>query len=259
IALTGILLRRRLGQYAPLAVAAGISSTIFGLLYGSMFGFEEVLPPLWMSPLSDPMRMLGIALGWGIGFILLATVLTIRNRIADGRLREALLDSHGAAGLLLYLGLLSGAWSYATAGRMGIVPLLLVSAALAVMFVHAWQRNRNIVIWERVLIAVMEGFEAVMGYISNTLSFLRLAAFSFGHVALAIAVLTVASMMHTTGFWLTVVLGNIFTLVLEGSIVAIQALRLEYYEGFSRFFGGDGRAFRPLKLGRQQKLAFQSN
>lgn len=258
IALTGLLLRRRLGLYAPLAVAAGISSTIFGLLYGSIFSFEEVLHPLWMSPLSDPMRMLGIALGWGIGFILLATALTIRNRIADGRLREALLDSHGAAGLLLYLGLLSAALGYATTGRMGIVPLLLVGAAIAMMFVHALQRNRNVAAWEKVLIALMESFEAVMGYISNTLSFLRLAAFSFGHVALAIAVLTVANMMHTTGFWLTVVLGNIFTLVLEGSIVAIQALRLEYYEGFSRFFGGDGRAFRPLKLGKQQRAAFQS-
>lgn len=259
IALAGILLRRRLGQYAPLAVAAGISSTLFGLLYGSMFSFEGVLSPLWMSPLSDPMRMLGVALGWGVGFILLATGLTIRNRIADGCMREALLDSHGAAGLLLYLGLLSGAWRYATMGRIGFAPLLVMCAALAAMFAHAWQHNREIAAGERTLIALMEGFEAIMGYISNTLSFLRLAAFSLDHIALAIAVLTVASMMHTAGYWLTVVLGNIFSLVLEGSIVAIQALRLEYYEGFSRFFGGDGRAFRPLMLGKQQGGTLQTN
>jgi V/A-type H+-transporting ATPase subunit I len=46
-------------------------------------------------------------------------------------------------------------------------------------------------------------------------------------------------------------------LVLEGGIVAIQTLRLEYYEGFSRFFGGDGRAFRPLALGKPRGLALQ--
>jgi V/A-type H+-transporting ATPase subunit I len=212
-----------------------------------------------MSPLSDPMRMLGVALGWGIGFILLATALTIRNRIADGRLREALFDSHGAAGLLLYLGLLGAAWRYAAAGEAGTVALLAAAAALAAMSAHAWQHNRNAPAGERLLIALMEGFEAVMAYVSNTLSFLRLAAFSLNHVALAVAVFTMGSMMHETGYWLTVVLGNIFIIALEGAIVAIQTLRLEYYEGFSRYFGGDGRAFRPLTLGKRQGVTFQTN
>ncbi len=254
IALAGFSLRRKLGQYAALAVAVGVSSTAFGLLYGSVFGFEHLFPALWMPPLSDPMRMLGVALGWGIAFILLATALTIRNRLADGRLREALLDSHGAAGLLLYLGLLAGAYGFATSGHVNIGSALAVCAALAAMFAHAWQRNRGIAAGERLLIALMEGIESVMAYVSNTLSFLRLAAFSLNHVALAVAIFTVGGMMHTAGYWLTVVLGNVFVVVLEGAIVAIQALRLEYYEGFSRFFGGDGRAFRPLTLGSRKQL-----
>jgi len=256
IALAGVLLRRRIKKYAPLVVTIGASSTLFGLLYGSVFGFEHLFPALWMSPLTDPMRMLGVALGWGIGFILLATLLTIRNRIADGRMREALLGSHGAAGLLLYLGLLIGAWRYASAGILDAATVLTVCAALAAMFFHIWQQNGNSAVGERLLIALMESFEAVMAYISNTLSFLRLAAFSLNHVALSIAVFTVADMLHTTGYWLTVVLGNIFILVLEGGIVAIQTLRLEYYEGFSRFFGGDGRPFRPLTLGIRKELVF---
>ena len=95
-----------------------------------------------------------------------------------------------------------------------------------------------------------------MSYISNTLSFLRLAAFSLNHVALSIAIFTIASMLQSTGYWVTVVLGNLFILGLEGAIVGIQTLRLEYYEGFSRFFDGDGRVFRPLTLGKRQVLAF---
>ncbi|MCK9199567.1 MAG: hypothetical protein M0P59_03015 [Gallionella sp.] len=257
LALAGVLLRRRLGQYAPLVIAVGISSTLFGLLYGSVFGYEHLLPALWMSPLTDPMRMLGVALGWGIGFILLATALTIRNRIAAGRMREALLDSHGAAGLLLYLGLLAGAWRYASAGELDLAAMLTISVSLAAIFANAWRHNRGSPVGERLLIALMEGFETVMAYISNTLSFLRLAAFSLNHVALSIAIFTVANMLHTTGYWLTLVLGNVFILALEGGIVAIQTLRLEYYEGFSRFFGGDGRPFRPLTLGKPRGLAFQ--
>jgi V/A-type H+-transporting ATPase subunit I len=259
IALAGILLRRRLGQYTTLAIAIGLSSTIFGLLYGSVFGFEQVLPALWISPLSDPMRMLGVALVFGMTFILLATLLTIRNRIADGRLREALFDSHGASGLLLYAGLLSSAWQYAAKGHIGIAPLLIACTALALIFTYSWQHSRNVATGERLLIAAMEGYEASMSYISNTLSFLRLAAFSLNHVALSIAIFTVANMLQTTGYWVSVVLGNLFILGLEGAIVGIQTLRLEYYEGFSRFFSGDGRAFRPLTLGkRQQGVAFQN-
>ncbi|MBK9160172.1 MAG: hypothetical protein IPM27_01130 [Nitrosomonadales bacterium] len=257
IALSGLLLRKRLGQYAPLVIAVGLSSSLFGALYGSVFGYESVIPALWMSPLSDPMLMLGVALGWGIGFIALSTLLTIHNRIVDGRLADALLDSHGVAGLLLYAGLLAAAWRAAGGDPPGVAVPLLVCAALAAIFIRTWQRNRDSATGERILIVLVEGFEAIMAYVSNTLSFLRLAAFSLNHVALAIAIFTVGSMLHTAGYWMTVVLGNIFILVLEGAIVAIQALRLEYYEGFSRFFGGDGRPFRPLTLGGARKMAMQ--
>lgn len=258
LVLAGALLRRRLAQYATLAVALGLSSIVFGLLFGSVFGFENVLPALWMSPLSDPMRMLGVALAWGVGFILLATALTIRNHVVDGRVQDALLGAHGAAGLVLYVGLLLGAWRYATTGGSGAVPLLAAGAALSAIFVHSWRQNPRVARAERTMIAVMEAYEAVMAYISNTLSFLRLAAFSLNHVALCLAVFTLASMMRSAGYWTTIVIGNVVILVLEGGIVGIQTLRLEYYEGFSRFFGGDGRPFRPLTLGKRQTFAFQN-
>jgi V/A-type H+-transporting ATPase subunit I len=67
-------------------------------------------------------------------------------------------------------------------------------------------------------------------------------------MALAFAVFAIAEMMQTTGHWITVVLGNIFVLILEGGIVTIQTLRLEYYEGFARYYFGDGREYLPLKL-----------
>ena len=251
IALTGIVLRRRLGQYSVLAIAVGISSMVFGLFYGSVFGFEQVFSALWISPLSDPMRMLGVALSWGIGFILLTSLLTVRNHLAEGRLRDALLDSHGAAGMMLYLGLLFGAWRYGATGHIGVAPLLVICLALAAMFAHSWQNNRGIATGERILVALMEGYEAIMADISNTLSFLRLAAFSLNHVALSVALFIVANRLQSTGYWVTVVLGNLFILGMEGAIVAIQTLRLEYYEGFSRFFNGDGREFRPLILNKQ--------
>lgn len=83
---------------------------------------------------------------------------------------------------------------------------------------------------------------------------MRVAAFSINHVALALAVFTIADSLGTTGRWITLVIGNLVILGLEGAIVAIQVLRLEYYEGFSRFYSGSGRAFQPLVLRRQTHL-----
>jgi V/A-type H+-transporting ATPase subunit I len=254
IAAAGIFLRRRLGSFAPFVLALGLSSVAFGFIYGSVFGYEgTIIHPLWMSPLHDPILMLNVALFWGMGFIVLATALTVRNRLVERDYRQALLDSKGLAGLLFYLGMIFalfrglGLIYGGIRGEFGLTEQLAVALPLAAVLAYKWSHLHG-PLGEKVLVVVIEGFETVMSYVSNTLSFLRVAAFSLNHVALAIAVFTLAGMMDTAGHWITVVLGNVFILVLEGAIVAIQVLRLEYYEGFSRFFSGDGREYRPLTL-----------
>jgi V/A-type H+-transporting ATPase subunit I len=247
IALAGAAFWRRLRGFSPFVVAVGASSTLFGLLYGSVFGFEELVDPVWISPLSDPMRMLTVALFWGIGFVLLATAITVRNRLAEGRVRDALMDGKGLAGMVFYLGVLLAAYRWAGRGALGWLETVAVVVPLAVILGYKWY-GFSAPVGERILVVFMEGFETLMSYVANTLSFLRVAAFSLNHVALAVAVFALAEMMGATGHFITVILGNVFILVLEGAIVAIQVLRLEYYEGFSRFFSGDGREFRPITL-----------
>jgi len=112
---------------------------------------------------------------------------------------------------------------------------------------YQWLQSRA-GLFEKTLVVLIEMLEQVISSVSGTLSFLRVAAFSLNHIALAAAVFSIAAMMGPTGQWITILLGNIFIIVLEGAIVAIQCLRLEYYEGFSRFFSGKGKAFEPLKL-----------
>ena len=250
----GLLARKRFPVIVPFVVAAGLSSVAFGFVYGSVFGYEEPvilghqLHPLWMSPLSDPLLMLKLALYWGIGFILLMNALTIRNLLDEGRFRDALFENKGAAGTLLYLGGLFAGFRWMTEGTFGLHELAAILVPLSIILAYKWRAHES-PLGEKILVVFVEGFESIMNYLANTLSFLRVAAFSLNHVALAIAVFTLADMMGPTGHWITVVLGNVFIIVLEGAIVTIQCLRLEYYEGFSRFFRGDGREFRPLKFG----------
>ncbi|MET0052841.1 MAG: V-type ATPase 116kDa subunit family protein [Candidatus Thiodiazotropha sp.] len=242
-----IWMRRKLGGFTPFGIAAGISSMLFGALYGSIFGFEHLFHPLWIAPLSDPLYMLGVALMWGIGFIFLASLLNIFNHLVQGDRLGALFGDNGLLSLLLYIGLLGIGYSLYANGSVGGLWATLAILSQVGIFAHKLI-EQEAPIGERLLVAFIETFETITGYTSNTLSFLRVAAFSLNHVALAIAVFTLAGMMGQTGHWITVVLGNVFILVLEGLIVAIQVLRLEFYEGFSRFYAGDGKAFKPLTL-----------
>ncbi|HDK37631.1 MAG TPA: hypothetical protein ENG92_01250 [Thiolapillus brandeum] len=247
IFLTPWLFPGKLKKIRSVLMAAGLSSMLFGLLYGSVFGFEHLIPAWWMPPLSDPALMLKIAFFWGVGFILLTSLLTIRNNLVEKQFARAFYDSQGIAGLLLYLSILIGGWQWLEQGSLNTFIQILFFASLATVLGYKWQ-EQEAAFGEKLLVVVIEGFETFMNYISNTLSFLRVAAFSLNHVALAIAVFALADMMGSTGHWITVILGNLFILVLEGAIVVIQVLRLEYYEGFSRFFRGDGHEFRPMRL-----------
>jgi V/A-type H+-transporting ATPase subunit I len=237
----------RLAWLRVVGMAAGLSSLSFGWIYGSVFGYEGLLQPLWQSPMHDPARMLVLAVAAGIAFIAVALLINIYNRLASGCPAAALFDSGGLAGLVFYLASAHGLFGL-YAGYSTLASLLVALVALACVAVYKLAESRS-PLGERLIVALVETLETATGLFANTLSFLRVAAFSLNHVALALAVFTLANSMGTAGHWLTLVLGNAIIIVLEGGIVAIQALRLIYYEGFSRFFSADGVEFVPLRLG----------
>ncbi|MDX1344695.1 MAG: V-type ATPase 116kDa subunit family protein [Sedimenticolaceae bacterium] len=243
----GWFFRRKLRDFTWFIMLAGLSSILFGVFYGSIFGHEELNEPLWMSPMEDPVRLLVLAVYWGIGFIALANLLSTFNLWRLGLRREALLGQRGLAGLLFYAGLLLLVADFQRTGSAGMLSLSIVALGGSILIAGAW-RESDARGGERLLIVVIEMVETLLGYMSNTLSFLRVAAFSLNHAALAFAVITIAGMMEGVGHWLALIIGNLVIIVLEGGIVLIQVLRLEYYEGFVRFFRGDGRVYKPLRL-----------
>ncbi len=240
-------LYKRLGKAAWIGIAAGAVSMLFGLLYGSIFGYEDVIAPVWLSPLHNPIHVLTVAVGFGVGFIALTLLVNARNRLVAGHTLEALFDSTGLAGLVFYVGAVGGVASLAGATDLGKPAWILAIVGILMVAIFKWVETPAS-LGERALVTAIETLETGINLFANTLSFMRVAAFSLNHVALALAVFTLANGLETTGHWLTIFLGNVVIIVLEGGIVAIQALRLMYYEGFSRFFSGDGTEFVPLKL-----------
>lgn len=101
--------------------------------------------------------------------------------------------------------------------------------------------------------SIIDTIDVVVRYLAGTVSFLRTAAFALAHSGLLVAVFSLAEMLHQLKggglwYWLVVIFGNLFVIALEGLVVSIQTVRLEYYEFFSKFFKGGGERFQPLKL-----------
>jgi V/A-type H+-transporting ATPase subunit I len=239
--------RKVLKSLAFVGTLAGLSSILFGFLYGSVFGYEDILHPLWLSPMHDPQHVLTLALYWGIGFLIIANILSVRNLLSARQTQLALYSPSGLAGLLFYLAAAATLiWVLETGAGIPFWSLPALAVMMLVMLVFQWKHSSGS-LFERILVVFIEGLEIVISNMSATLSFLRVAAFALNHIALAAAIFALASMMDSFGHGVAIVLGNIFIIVLEGGIVAIQCLRLEYYEGFSRFFSGKGKPFKPLQ------------
>jgi V/A-type H+-transporting ATPase subunit I len=101
---------------------------------------------------------------------------------------------------------------------------------------------------------VVEILEIFSGYLANTLSFMRVAGLGIAHVSLMIAFFAIAEMVaaqsggYTVASYLILIAGNILVILLEGLSAGIQSLRLNYYEFFSKYFSGSGRAYAPVSL-----------
>ncbi|KOR29427.1 hypothetical protein TI03_02355 [Achromatium sp. WMS1] len=232
-------------------VYIGLSSMVFGFLFGSIFCFEHVIPHLWIAPLENAASinyMLTVALIFGMIFVTLMSFISIYNHIAMGEILEAFFGHHGLASLIFYLATAAGLYFITQTGEFGQIPQILVIGAFTCIFAYSWYEMHDARFDEKFLVGVIGGLEIAMGYISNTLSFLRVAAFSLNHAALAMAIFAIADATGSSGYWPTVIIGNIFIIVLEGGIVLIQTMRLEYYEGFSRYYFGDGKEYVPIKL-----------
>ena len=232
---------------------AGLASMAFGILYGEFFGPTGVLPVLWVAPLDEPVQLL--VAGVGLGAVLLAGAygLGTVNRWREGGWRYALFASSGLAGAGLFLGL-----GLAVAGGyLDQAWLLWIGAALALLslaltfggFLAEAGRGGG-----AVLQAAIELFDVVLRLGSNLVSFARLAAFGLTHAALAFVIWDATTALWGRGALSSVaavvvfLAGNVVTFALEALVAGVQALRLEYYELFSRVFQGEGRPFQPWRV-----------
>ncbi|MFI3171472.1 MAG: V-type ATPase 116kDa subunit family protein [Eubacteriales bacterium] len=264
----GLLYKFKGVVLAGIISIAGIFSTFFGFMFGSVFGFENIIEARWLHPMTamTSLPFIGslntvfiVAIVFGMALILLTMILHIGNAIKAHDTESAIFDTNGVIGFVFYLSLVIVIFlfmlektlpaSIVLAVMFGL-PLLLILLREPIVKKIEKQTFKPESMGMFVVEGLFELFETLLSYFSNTLSFVRIGAFAISHAAMMEVVLMLAGAEHgieglTFANWAIIILGNVFVCGMEGLIVGIQVLRLEYYEMFSRFYKGTGREFSP--------------
>ncbi|MCX5666511.1 MAG: hypothetical protein NT036_05695 [Candidatus Omnitrophica bacterium] len=245
----------KIKQAGTLIFYCGVSSGLFGILYGSFFGYE--FQSLWIKPMHSIIEIFKISILFGVVMITGGILLNVINAVKDRDYVKALFDKAGLiAGVIYWTGI--ALVSKMLVSRNGFQPIYIIVflACMGLLFlkplVELIVKKKR----EPVLTAFMEStidiLEIVMGYLANTVSFIRIAAFALAHAGLFLSIFELSRIMKgvggTAASLVVLVLGNILIILLEGLVVSIQSLRLNYYEFFSKFFMSGKRFYKPLTM-----------
>lgn len=256
-------------KLGEIGVRIGISSTLFGFVYGSVFGDEHMLDPLYQSLFhleEKPIEVMGsnfimplliCAIAIGAVLILCSMSINMYIQIKHKNWGELLLSQNGVAGIVFYTAFLGGAaaqFGFGAAVFSKLYVLALIVLPLLLIFLKEPIEHK---LKGKAMFpdgfggfftqSFFELFEVCLSFITNTISYLRVGGFVLSHAGMMLVVTLLMEMVSGAGSIAVAIFGNLFVMCLEGMIVGIQVLRLEFYEMFSRYFTGDGIAFQSLK------------
>ncbi len=280
ISLLGLILSKfTKNGLAPIMTRIGLFSAVFGVLYGSVFGIETLITPffhrenVWRflgytkqpeSIFQAATTLLIAALMIGIVLIVLSmlfnTILNFRRR----KYGEALFSVNGVAGLVFYISLVAAAAGTFMFGADMFSPayvICLLVIPLAVIFfkhplsalISGVKPAEKVSVGNFIIENFIELFEAALSFLSNTMSYLRIGGFVLSHAGMMLVVAQLAGTNTpgaevTAGTVIIYIIGNLVVMGIEGLLVGIQVLRLEFYEIFNRFYDGSGKDFRPVEI-----------
>ena len=262
IAALGYLLYKKTGTWLwRILSLCGLSAVVFGLIYGSVFGLEELLPWGGYHPLEAdhimPVLLAGAAVG--VVVILVCMAFNVVNALRERDYRSAFFSPNGVCGAVLYVAVLAGiACAYTGVAKLftAAYVILLILLPIALIWLGeplgnlaAGKKNWQPESWGMYIVeGFFDIFESAISYMSNTMSFLRVGAFAISHAGMMMVVSMLSQGSKAAGSVLIMILGNIFVAGLEAALSSIQIIRLEFYEIFGRFYRGGGREFAPVKV-----------
>lgn len=281
ISLLGLILTRvTKNPLPPIMTRLGIFSALFGCVYGSVFGIETIITPIYhreniwhgvcklLGGLGIPehpenifqaaMVVLIFALIVGAILILISIILNTVKNFGKKKIGEALFSVNGVCGAVVYAALLGGAGGTLLFGlNMFSVPYVICLIILPAVLIFLKAPLTSLIERRKTEFSIAEAFidilEGAITFLSNTMSYLRIGGFVLSHAGFMLVVSQLAGTADpnapvTVGTVITYIIGNLLVMGIEGLLSGIQVLRLEFYEVFSRFYDGNGKVFEPVSL-----------
>lgn len=260
IGLTMTLLKKG-GFLAKLLMPLGVSSIVFGFVYGTMFGYEGesgIIKPLWFTPMENSTNMNKILIYTvilGVAIILLCMIFNIINGVKQKSWHKIIFSQNGIAGMVFYCLALYLGISIFLGSRYPIIAVAIgIAVSLLLIFLQEplsdlLNKKKDWMPKEKggfFVQSFFELFEILLSFVTNSISFVRVGAFALNHAGMMSVIIMFINQTSGATSWIVAVLGNLLVIGLEGLVVGIQVLRLGFYEMFSRFYDGDGREFKPL-------------
>ncbi|HOK41311.1 MAG TPA: V-type ATPase 116kDa subunit family protein [bacterium] len=259
IALIGFFLKYKFKDlgFSYFLMFIGISSMIFGLLYGSFFGIESLIKPLLVSPFHNISFLLKFSIISGIIILALGYFFNMINLLRLNKFFDFFFDKSGLIVFIIYFFFIL--LFIKTKFVFNIVFLILFLFIIFLagrIFYHYNKKNRkeqHEKFSELFINEIMEVYEIILGFLSNTISFVRTSAFVLSHAGLMLSIFILFDVISKTkiGTFLgiiIIIIGNLAVICIEGLVVAIQCMRLQYYEFFNKFFKYYGIEYRPIKI-----------
>lgn len=263
--LAGILMYKKNEIAGGVLTRLGMSSIVFGFIYGSIFGLEKIpileeIALVHGGPLNPnnimPILLAGVI--FGVVVLTVAFAFGIINSLRKGNIEEGVFGKNGIVGYLFFMGLIMTAVTIVKIIPVSVfVPISMMLVTLGLMIfkeplAHLIKGKRPLINGPQSSYYIesgFEGIETILSALSNAISFIRVGAFALNHAGLFLAFLVMSEMTSNSILkFIILLLGNLLILTLEGLVVFIQGLRLQYYEMFSKYFGGDGKPYNPVKI-----------
>ena len=269
-------------NFGKILFACGIMSTIFGFLYGSIFGIEDLIPAIWKSPLhavkSGMMKeLIGFALFIGVIHMGIGLGINSINRIYEKGINSIL----GSLGKLsLFFGVVTiivkifnfpipvfsilGQYSIISIVMFGIfIPISLIVLEEVLHEIRHKSNTKNIL--STLGNALFESVDTTIMFLSNTISYSRILVLVLIHAIISEVIYLISKLLMEIPYigifahYLFIFTGTILLIFgLEGLVVYIQTIRLHYYEWFTKFYSAGGIEYRPFRIGMEnQKSRFK--
>lgn len=260
----GVFLYKKKGMWlGGILGSVGVFSTIFGFVFGSFFGYEHLIPGFHvLDSGANATRILLVSAAIGVVTITAMMLINIVNGIRQKDIKKIFFTNNSVAGIIFYLAVVVGAVVMLTTGAKVFTPVyIIVFIVLPVLVMFCQEPLGKLAAhkkdWKPESIGgfiaenFFEMFEVILSYVTNTVSFLRVGAYAICHAGMMLVVYTLAGDPASP---VVLVIGNILVMGIEGLMVCIQVLRLEFYEMFGRFYESGSREFTPALVDYTKKI-----